>query len=453
MTTYSFQTPTLGEPQINSPVVLSKILGDFAANYATDDQYIIYDIMAQPHEKTSPQTRENLIELAGPREKIFFLPAGVHAGIITCGGLCPGLNDVIRSIVMTLWDSYQVRKITGFRYGFQGLISKNQHAPMALTPEVVADIHQKGGTILGSSRGGGKDGTIIEYLKDQGINMLFVIGGDGSQRGALKIACEANQENFPLAVVGIPKTIDNDLSFIHKSFGFETAVSLAVHAVSAAYIEAKGAVNGIGLVKLMGRESGFIAANAVLAHNNVDYVLIPEVPFELTGERGLLAQLDRRLSERGHAVVVTAEGAGQNLLEQSDDKDLSGNKKLGDIGLFLKKEIAGYFKKNNREIAIKYIDPGYMIRSAPANPSDSIYCARLGANAVHAAMAGKTQILIGQIHNYLVHIPIALTISHRNVIDPESSFWREVVEATGQPAVMKALGPPKNNFPFSNNDP
>ena len=432
---FNFQISTLGTPFINSPISLSSTHGDKIANYVTDDQTIVYDL--NPPTKSYP--KKNLLELAGPREKIFFKPEEVHAGIITCGGLCPGLNDVIRSIVMCLWHQYGVKKISGIRYGFCGLVPENNYPPIILHPHVVTNIHQTGGTILGASRGSGERKEIIDtIINKHKINMLFVIGGDGSQKAALKIAREAKERGAKLAVIGIPKTIDNDLSFIHKSFGFDTAVSLAVNAISSAHIEAQGAINGIGLVKLMGRESGFIAAHTALALNDVNFVLIPEVSFDLYSKNGFLYHLRKRVKKRHHAVVVVAEGAGQNLLKATKERDPSGNIKFDDIGTYLKKEISNYFKKKKIEINLKYIDPSYMIRSAPANPNDSIYCARLGANAVHAAMAGKTKLLIGLIHDQCVHLPIELAISHRNVIDPESPFWRDVLSATGQPITMAA---------------
>jgi 6-phosphofructokinase 1 len=269
------------------------------------------------------------------------------------------------------------------------------------------------------------------------INILFTIGGDGTQKGALDISREVQKRNLKLSVIGIPKTIDNDLSFVQKSFGFETAVSKAVDAVYGAHIEASDAVNGIGIVKVMGRESGFIAAHTALAINDVNYVLIPEVPFDLNGENGLLTHLEKRLKARNHAVILVAEGAGQILLEETSGTDASGNVKLSDIGTFLKNEIGTYFKQKKVETTIKYIDPSYIIRSAPANPNDSLYCQRLGTNAVHAAMAGKTGMLVSLIHDHLVYVPIKMSVSRKNRVDPEKSIWRDVVEATGQPSLMR----------------
>ncbi|RKY09744.1 MAG: ATP-dependent 6-phosphofructokinase [Planctomycetota bacterium] len=432
-----FTVTTLGERTVPSPVKLSTVNDDYIANYTDDSEYIIYDIETTPDAAQRTFAKDRLLEKAGPRQKIYFNPADVCAAIVTCGGLCPGLNDVIRAIVMCLWYRYGVKNIVGFRYGYRGFFSEFNLAPINLAPAAVTDIHRRGGTILGSSRGyGGRAERIVDTLERMNINILFTIGGDGTQRGALGICREIDRRGLTIAVVGVPKTIDNDLSFVQKSFGFETAVSKAVISIASAHTEAADAVNGIGLVKVMGRQSGFIAAHTALAINDVNFVLVPEVPFELEGENGLLARLETRLKSRGHAVILAAEGAGQDLPAASETKDASGNATLADIGLFLKQKITACFKAKNMEVNLKYIDPGYIIRSAPANANDSIYCARLGANAVHAAMAGKTEMIISMIHNRLVHIPTALAVATKNTIDPDGPLWRDVLEATGQPQLM-----------------
>jgi 6-phosphofructokinase 1 len=413
-------------------------MDDFMANYVSDDERIIYDIKVNCLLPNRSLALADTLEKAGPREFIFFDPSRLRAAIVTCGGLCPGLNDVIRSIDRCLWYSYNVRTVYGIRYGYRGLIPEYNESPIELNPDVVIDIHREGGTMLGSSRGGGtRTGEMVDTLERMNVNVLFTIGGDGTQRGAAAIAMEAVKRGMTLSVVGVPKTIDNDFSFVERSFGFETAVAWAVDAVSAAHVEARAAVDGIGLVKVMGRESGFIAVHTALAMNDVNFVLIPEVPFDLDGANGLLAHLEKRLDRRGHAVILAAEGAGQDLAGESGRLDLSGNKKLTDIGLFLKQKISDYFRKKGREVNLRYIDPSYMIRSAPASPNDALYCARLGANSVHAAMAGRTRMLIGQLHNEMVHIPADLAVAKRNHVDPESSLWRDTLDATGQPPLMK----------------
>jgi len=432
---FDFAIPTLGSCSIPSPIHLSRQKGDFISDYILDSQRVVYRVDV---DLTQSSQVPDLLELAGPREKITFDPGRVRAAIVTCGGLCPGLNDVIRSLVLCLWHRYGVREILGIRYGYRGFLKEFGFEPINLSLDFVRDIHTRGGTCLGSSRGHGDRTTdIVDVLENNGINQLFIIGGDGTQRGALAIHEEIMKRDKKIAVVGIPKTIDNDLSFVQRSFGFETSVAMAVEAVSGAHTEAIGAYNGIGLVKLMGRESGFIAAQTALACNDVNFVLIPEVPFALGGENGLLRQVELRLNRRHHAVIVVAEGAGQGLIEDAQrGSDASGNRTLGDVGSFLKKEIAKFFKAKRVDAGVKYIDPSYIIRSAPANANDSVYCTRLGANAVHAAMSGRTGLIISLMHNRFVHVPIKLAVSQRHAIDPEGHLWRDVIEATGQPGLM-----------------
>ncbi len=436
-----FDILRLGPAKVPSPLRLRAESTDGEpvlqpVNYVCDDDRVLYRIELTGPGQTVSTTELGELEKAGPREKLFFAPGRVHAAIVTCGGLCPGLNDVIRSIVMTLWNQYGVRRISGVRFGYRGLLPDAPWEPMVLEPSVVARIHRQGGTILGGARGGGKNtGDLVDTLQRMGVDMLFTIGGDGTQKGAAKIAAEINQRGLPIAVVGVPKTIDNDLSFVEKSFGFETAVTEGLRAVEGAHTEAEDAVNGVGLVKLMGRESGFIAAHAALASNDADFVLVPEVPFDLDGDNGFLAHLLRRVRKNGHALVVAAEGAGQKYVEEQGE-DAGGNRILGDIGVFLRKKILASFAAQGVEIAMKYIDPSYMIRSTPACASDSIYCARLGSNAVHAAMTGRTACLVGRVNNRLVHVPIGAAADRRNRVDPEGALWRDVVNDTGQPLIM-----------------
>ena len=410
--TYDFSISDLGARKVPSPIKLSSVPGDFVANYVTDDDRIRYEIDTRSGSMKEPLEKANLIEKAGPRANLFFSPKQVHAAIVTCGGLCPGLNDVIRAIVRCLWNRYGVRRISGIPYGFKGLIAEYGYSPVDLDPEIVDDIHKTGGSFLGTSRGGGdRVMEIVDSVERMNINMLFIIGGDGTQKGSLEIAEEIEKRGMKIAVVGIPKTVDNDLSFIQKSFGFDTAVVKATEAVSAAHMEAHSHINGI-------------------------FCLIPEVPFDLEGDEGLLHYVEDRIQTRGHSVMVVAEGAGQDLLSGDNGFDASGNKKLGDIGVFLRDKITEYFESKKIHINLKYIDPSYQIRSSPAAAIDSIYCERLGNNAVHAAMAGKTKLLIGLVHNEFVHLPIKLAVAKRNYVDPEGALWRDALDATGQPVLM-----------------
>ncbi|WP_020614411.1 ATP-dependent 6-phosphofructokinase [Sediminispirochaeta bajacaliforniensis] len=434
---FDFSVPSLGEPNIQSPIKMSTVKGDSIANYVSDSERILFEIDAAAGDTRGPFKTEELLERAGPREKVYFNPAHVHAAVVTCGGLCPGLNNVVRAIVRCLWYSYGIKRITGIKNGYRGFLSESNFSTLELDPEYVDDIQARGGTVLGSARGGGdRVGEIADAIERLNINMLFTIGGDGTQRGALEIAEELERRALRVSVIGIPKTIDNDLSFIQRSFGFETAVEKAVDVVRGAHVEAHDTINGIGLVKVMGRESGFIAAYAALAMSDVNFCLIPESPFDLDGPNGLLESLRKRLLDRNHAVILVAEGAGQELVSETGETDLSGNKRLADIGVFLKEKIKAYFKSIDMEVNIKYIDPSYIIRSSPANPNDSIYCSRLGAHAVHAAMAGKTKTLMSMVNNTFVHLPMRVAVSKRKHVNTEGSLWRDVVENTRQPVNM-----------------
>lgn len=377
-------------------------------------------------------------EEAGPRARVFFEPKWITCGIVTCGGLCPGLNDVVRAITITLKREYGVPRVLGFRYGFAGLAKTTTDGPIELTVGSVDDIHREGGTVLGSSRGPQDVGEMVDSLTRHGVRILFTIGGDGTQRGASAIAQEIARRELKIAVIGIPKTIDNDIANISMSFGFATAVEEARRAILGAHSEAKGAKDGIGIVKLMGRHSGFIAAHATLANSDVNFCLVPEVPFAIAGDNGLLGAIERRLADAHHAVILAAEGAGQELLEQGKEleRDASGNVKLGDIGVFLRDEIKAHFKRQQRPITVKYIDPSYIIRSLPANSLDSELCLMLGQHAAHAGIAGRTDMMVGVWNHRFTHIPIHAAVRRRKQIDPHAALWHRVLEATGQPACM-----------------
>jgi 6-phosphofructokinase 1 len=418
----SFAVARLGECLIQTPLK--------GVHYITDEEQVLYHGMLN---EVEPVIRAGntppWFEMAGPRERIYFDPSALTCGIVTCGGLCPGLNDVIRAIVLSLHHHYGVRRVVGFRYGYEGLVSKYGHVPLELTPEVVTDIHEQGGTKLGSSRGPQDVSEMVDTLERMGVGLLFTIGGDGTLRGAQAIVDEISRRGLKIGVVGIPKTIDNDISYIQQSFGFATAVSEAAVAIYAAHTEAEGARNGIGLVKLMGRESGFIAALATLACSEVNFCLVPEVPFTLDG---LLHALEKRLESRHHAVIVVAEGAGQDLLTAHAERDASGNVKFGDIGVFLRDRIIDHFRQARVEVSLKYIDPSYTIRSVPTTANDSAFCLILGQNAVHAGMAGRTGMVVGNWRGEFTHVPIAAAVSQRRHINPQGKLWTGVISTTGQ---------------------
>jgi 6-phosphofructokinase 1 len=429
---YNFYISNLGSRLIKSPLNIS--------NFTQDKKRLLFNSYSDNYLSCTDKEGQPIsVELAGPRDKIFFDPSRTKAAMVTCGGLCPGINDVIRSITMTLFFNYNVRDILGIKYGLRGLNPIYGHESVKLSPEIVKDITSIGGSILSTSRGPQDTAQIVNSLSRLNINILFCIGGNGTMRAAEKIAAEVTRKNLKIAIVCIPKTIDNDLNLIQKSFGFDTAIEKTVEAIKSAHVEAKGAFHGIGLIKIMGRNSGHIATHAALAQNDANFVLIPEVPFELKGRNGFLMALKKRINSRGHAVILVAEGAGQDIIRKKNTslkKDPSGNIHLLDIGLFLKNAIENYFNKIDLEINLKYIEPSYMIRSVPANASDSIYCHSLGQYAVHAGMAGKTGLLVAMMKDEYVHLPLNSVASSRQ-IDSRDNIWLRVLETTGQPISMK----------------
>jgi 6-phosphofructokinase 1 len=423
----NFDVSRLAEARIPSPLK--------GIYFVKDDERILFDTgLRKVKEHVEGGKPVPSFEKAGPREKIYFDPSKLKCGIVTCGGLCPGLNSVIRAIVLCLHHSYGVKTIYGFPYGYEGLTYRYGHEPVELTPAFVDRIHEQGGTILGSSRGNQNVGEMVDTLERMNVGILFTLGGDGTLRGAGAIAEEIEHRRLKIAVIGIPKTIDNDISYVQRSFGFATAVSEAGRAISSAHIEAQGARNGIGLVKLMGRESGFIAAYAALAYSDVNFCLIPEVPFTL---ESFLKALQERLETKNHAVIVVAEGAGQDLVEKTGERDASGNIRLQDIGIFMRDQINAYFKRKGLEFSLKYIDPSYTIRSVPADANDSAFCLLLGQNAVHAGMAGRTNMVVGVWSIEFTHVPIPMATSKRKKVDPEGWVWNSVLTATGQPREMR----------------
>ncbi len=415
--------PCLGKAKIPSKLPFARML---------DDEKILLNVNEDLYSKIDADKLYFEFELAGPRKYLYFNPPQTRCAIATCGGLCPGINDVIRSIVMEAHYNYGVASTLGIRFGLEGFIPKYGHEIVELTPENVSNCHVFGGTILGSSRGPQSDEEIVDAMERMNINVLFMIGGDGTMRAAGRIQKEIERRGLRVSVIGIPKTIDNDISFISKSFGFDSAVEKATEAIRCAHTEATGAFNGVGFVKVMGRESGFIAAEAALALKEANFVLVPEMSFELEGEHGLLQELEQRLQSRRHAVIVCAEGAGQHLLEQTGSVDASGNPVLGDICELLIARIKKHFKEKDIPLTLKFIDPSYIIRSVPANAIDRVYCGFLGQHAVHAAMAGKTGTVVSKLQDSYVHLPLNLVTLERRRLNIGSDYWRAVLETTGQ---------------------
>jgi 6-phosphofructokinase 1 len=434
-----FQIRRLGPAEIESP--LYSIYSDTSGFFVDDDERTLFDTTGHAWSHgTMPSHIDAInLEVAGPRRYIYFQPEKTRAAIVTCGGLCPGLNNVIRGLVLGLQQLYQIDDVLGIRYGYAGMVAGGPD-PIPLTPELVDTIHLQGGTFLGTSRGPQSVEAMLSFLKARQVNLLFTIGGDGTQRAASQIAQAAIDQRYPLAVIGLPKTIDNDLDYVDRTFGFETAFSLADQALRAAYAEARGVINGVGIVKLMGRYSGYITALASLAHGQVNFVLVPEVPFHFDGPRGLLATLQARLARHRYALMAVAEGAGQDLLAEEAarlGKDASGNPKLADIGMAIRRQLEAFAQARNMIINVRYIDPSYMIRSAVATANDSVFCLQLAQHAVHAALSGRTAMLVGIWKNTFTHVPLATAIQRIKQIDPRGPIWLSVLSSCNQPALMR----------------
>jgi 6-phosphofructokinase 1 len=425
------EVPVLGPPRFPSPFVAQR------RGAIDESRRVLVGALLDDHTEWALQGEAPpSFEPAGPRARVFFDGPVTTCGILTCGGLCPGLNDVIRSAVMTLWHGYGVRRILGFRYGYAGISSNSVAPPLELTPASVERIHEEGGTVLGSSRGPQEVPDMVRTLQRSRVDILVVIGGDGTLAGARALTEEILRQGLPIAVIAVPKTIDNDLFWISRSFGFSTAVEEADRVLGAAHAEAKGAWNGVCLVKLMGRHSGYIAAHSTLASGEVNFCLVPEVPFTLDG---LLGELEARLRERHHALVVVAEGAGQDLVTDAGPAgtDASGNVKLKDIGTFLRDRMAARFKQRGLDAAVRYIDPSYTIRSRVANSIDAEFCLSLGQQAAHAGMAGRTGMMVGLWNQHFTHVPLGLVAGKRRKLDPNGMVWQQVLATTGQPAELR----------------
>lgn len=426
------EIPVVGPAKIKNPIRFGR--------FVDEEDAVLVNISRKSVEggaRCKKPRKHIYFEPAGPRGKIYYDSSKTKCAVVTCGGLCPGLNDVIRAVVMTAYHQYNVPSVLGIQFGLAGFIPEHGYDVIEMTPDFVSRIHEFGGTVLGSSRGPQDPEAIVDALERLNISILFMIGGDGTMRAASAVVKEINKRGLSISIVGLPKTIDNDINFASPSFGFDTAVETAAMAIRGAHIEATGAPWGIGLVKVMGRDAGYIAAQSALSCQEVNFVLVPEDPFDIHGEKGFLVALEERMRDRGNAVIVVAEGAGQDQLDAQDETDASGNKKLSDIAGLLKQEILKYYENIGISVTLKYIDPSYIIRSVPANANDRIYCSFLGINAVHAGMSGRTGLVISRWNGRYVHIPMETVTKGKKRINTRSNYWRAILESTGQPISMK----------------
>ncbi|KAL6197758.1 hypothetical protein ACLB2K_033363 [Fragaria x ananassa] len=435
ITDYLSQLPTHNNPLEHNPFYHPS-----DGFYITPSDVILRQIVYDLSAAGASSGPASAYHRAGPRRHILFEPSSIKAAIVTCGGLCPGMNTVVRELVLALWDLYGVRQIFGIKAGYRGFYSMN---PIQLDPKLVHNWHKNGGTVLETSRGGFDLHKIVDAIQNRGYNQVYIIGGDGTMRGAVEIFHEICRRKLKIGVTGIPKTVDNDVGIIDKSFGFQTAVEMAQQAISAAHVEAESAVNGIGLVKLMGRSTGHIALHATLSSRDVDCCLIPETEFYLEGKGGLFEFMEQRLRENGHAVLVVAEGAGQDIIPrneaQKQERDESGNPVFLDVGQWLKSELKNWWSRDhpNELVTVKYIDPTYMIRAVPANATDNLYCTLLAHSAIHGVMAGYTGFVPGPINGNYAYIPVEEVAKAKNEVNTRDHKWAWVRSVTNQPDFNK----------------
>jgi 6-phosphofructokinase 1 len=426
LTQRDFEVRRLPNAPFNTPIADREFLSD-------DQKYIMYDPIVHGVDLSGRHAMSLSpfrMLLAQASEHLHFDPKQTTVGVVTCGGLCPGLNDVVRGITYMCRRSYDVKRVVGFRYGYWGLSAAGRDTAIDLDTNRVHTIHRRGGTFLGSSRGPQDPKEMVDTLQQLGVNILFTIGGDGTQRGASKIVEEVTKRKLNIAVVGIPKTIDNDLSFSHRTFGYITAVEHATLAIRAAYAEAGSHPFGVGIVKVMGRHSGFIAAEAAIASQLANICLIPE---NVVTKETFFNLLECRFRTNDCVVICVAEGFGQDWMDTKDcGTDASGNKKLGDIGTYMRDLVTSWMKKHPTANigTVKLIDPSYMIRAVPANTSDASFCVHLATLAVHEAFRGTTDAIIVNWYRNFTVIPIKLATSLRKVVDLHGDLWRQVREVT-----------------------
>ena len=404
------------------------------------------DSTLSAHVRLLPELPASWAVRAGPRDTIYFDPSAITAGIVTVGGLCPGVNHILQALVVAL-TAYGVRDIRGIRYGLRGFF-ETDYPPVPLSVESVDQIHLNGGTVLGTSRGGSNVPRIVDAIQLMKLDQVYLVGGNGGNAAADAIHRECKARGYPCAVVGLPKSIDNDILLIDSCFGFSTATNEAQRAIMAASVEARSAHNGIGLVKLMGRSSGFLAAQASVGAGVVDVCLLPEVTFDL---QQVLSYVFDVLKRRGHAVIVVAEGAAQDTmraelqasgLEVPDERDPSGNPLLLDVGKWLRDKLKAAAHERQTQIDLKYLSPAYMIRSVVADSGDAVYCRMLGHSAVHGAMAGFSGITAGVCSKHYVLLPSHEVVRTTRRLDPRGRLYRMMRAALGQPDFFNG-GPTK----------
>lgn len=350
-------------------------------------------------------------------------------GVLTGGGDCAGLNAVIRAITRCAVSRYGINVI-GIRDGFEGLLGEPR--TVSLTTNMVKGLLFRGGTILGSSNKGDpfayksvdhgkvmstdRSDEVLSNIHDLELDCLFVIGGDGTNAIAYKIF----QRGVP--VIGIPKTIDNDLGATDVTFGFDTAVNVVVDAIDRLQTTAESH-HRVMIIETMGRNAGWIALEAGLA-GGADVILIPEIPFEV--EKIYDTILHRRKAGRNFTIICVAEGAkpkGGDVVVKKMVADSAEPVRLGGIG----ERLAGWLEKYDvGECRATVL--GHIQRGGTPTAFDRNLCTRLGAGAVHAAVHGDFGKMVVLRNSRIEVVPIQEAIAQIRLVDPESDWVRTAID-------------------------
>jgi ATP-dependent phosphofructokinase / diphosphate-dependent phosphofructokinase len=339
-------------------------------------------------------------------------------GVLTGGGDCPGLNAVIRGIVRAGVNRHG-HEVVGFRYGWAGVLESNT---TELTPQNTAGILPRGGTILGSSRTNpykdGADGTaaVRESMERDGVDVLIPIGGEDT----LGVAGRLSADGVP--VVGVPKTIDNDLAGTDYTFGFDTAVQICTDAIDRLHTTAESH-NRVIVVEVMGRHAGHIAIHSGMA-GGADVILIPERPFDIDEVAESIRR--RHASGKTFSIVVVSEGAmpreGQGLTTiGGGGTDAFGHERLGGIAVTLERELE---ERTGYETRMTIL--GHVQRGGTPTAYDRVLATRFGVEAVNAASDGEFGTMVALRSTEILRVPLADALAEPKLVDPKMFETAEV---------------------------
>jgi ATP-dependent phosphofructokinase / diphosphate-dependent phosphofructokinase len=338
-------------------------------------------------------------------------------GILTGGGDCPGLNAVIRGVVRAGVNRHG-HQIIGFRYGWAGVLEANT---VELTARNTAGILHRGGTILGTSRtnpfkgDGGGTALVRETLEREGIDALIPIGGEDT----LGVAARLSAEGVP--VVGVPKTIDNDLAGTDVTFGFHTAVQIATDAIDRLHTTAESH-NRVIILEVMGRHAGWIAAYSGIA-GGADVILVPERPFDIDEVCESIKR--RHAGGRTFSIVVVSEGAvprdGGGLTTAGAKTDAFGHARLGGIAVLLEGEVE---QRTGFETRMTIL--GHVQRGGTPTAYDRVLATRFGVKAVAAADRGEFGSMVSLRGTDIDLVPLADAVAEPKILDDDLYDTAEV---------------------------